>query len=71
MIINKKKFRNGIKQIAIAIGLAFTGPIIFVLSGNTIDLINILGLTLMIFSVLTGILGVKNLLSGFFEKPNE
>ena len=76
MIKNKKKFKNGIQKITVAIGLAFAGPVIFVLNSHyTSSLINllliVLGLTLMISCVIMGIWGVQNLLAGFFESPNE
>lgn len=75
MITNKKKFKNGVQKIAIAFGLAFTGPIVFVLNSTSSNIISslltVIGMLLMIGAVIIGVLGVHNLLAGFFEKPNE
>ena len=70
MILNKRKFRSGIKKIIIAISLAFSGPVIFVI-GNQEFLIQVLGGIMMIASFLFGIIGLKAILASLFEKPNE
>ena len=77
MIQNKKKFKNGIRKIALAIAF-LPGPILFVLSSHNnhiTKLINvtlsILGGGLMIACVIFGFLGLRDLLSGFFDPPNE
>ena len=77
MILNKKKIRSGIKKVLFAIGLAFIGPILFVLgsghkeSNTTQILLIIIGLLLMIGCVIMGIIGVKKILAGFFEESSE
>ena len=73
---NKKEFKIGIQKIAVAIGLAFTGPIVFSFSINyPSDLISltlkIIGLVIMIGCVVIGFLGIRSLLLSFFEPPNE
>lgn len=75
-VINKKKFKIGIQKIALAIALAFTGPILFSFSINypsyLISLtLKISGIIIMIGCVGIGFLGIRNLLSSFFEPPNE
>ena len=77
MIQNKKKFKNGIRKIAIAIAF-LPGPILFVLSSHNnqlTDSINllfsILGIVSMITCVIFGFLGLRDLLSGFFDPPSE
>ena len=78
MIQNKKKFRLGIQKVMVAIGLAFLGPILF-LSGTIpeteLSTKEILFLTtgsiIMIISFLTGLIGIKQILSSFFDKSNE
>ena len=76
MITNKRKFKRGIQKTILAITLAFIGPVIFVFgTGNEESLFKIMlsllgGLT-MISCVILGVLGIKDLLAGFFEKTNE
>ena len=77
MISNNKKIRNGIKKVLFAIGLAFTGPILFVLGfgqkeSNTIQiLLIIIGFLLMIGCVIFGVIGIRKILAGFFEESSE
>tara|TARA_B100000579_G_C22211510_1_gene567575 strand:- start:83 stop:313 length:231 start_codon:yes stop_codon:yes gene_type:complete len=76
MVQNKKKFKHGMQKITLAISCAFTGPIIFVLSNNKMSnlissILSISGLILMIICVISGFLGIRNLLESFFDKPNE
>ena len=76
MILNKRKFKIGLKKTILAITLAFIGPILFVLgSGEEMDsikiLLTILGGLIMILCVIIGILGLKDILAGFFEHSNE
>ena len=69
MIPNKKKFLNGLKKIILA-SWSLIGPVIFTLKpDNSVYLV--LGTTIMIIGLLIGIWGIKDLLSGFFDKPNE
>ena len=77
MIQNKQKFKNGIRKIALAIAF-LPGPILFVLSShnnhitNALNLgLSIIGLCLMIACVIFGFLGLRDLLSGFFDPPSE
>ena len=77
MIQNKKKFKNGIRKIALAISF-LPGPILFVLSSHNNHITNfmnltlsIIGLGLMIACVIVGFLGLRDLLAGFFDPPNE
>ena len=77
MILDKKKFRKGIKKIMFAI-LLLPGPILFVIGSHNDNLSSIMKLTLtiggsicMITSLAFGIVGLKTILSSFFEKPNE
>ena len=77
MIQNKKKFKKGIRKIALAIAF-LPGPILFVLSSHNDHITNflnltfsIIGLSLMIACVIFGFLGLRDLLAGFFDPPNE
>ena len=77
MILDKKKFREGIKKITFAIFL-LPGPILFVIGSHNDNLSSLMKLTLtivgsicMVTSLAFGIVGLKTILSSFFEKPNE
>ena len=77
MIQNKKKFKKGIRKIALAITF-LPGPILFVLSShnnhitNALNLsLSIIGLCCMTACVIFGFLGLRDLLSGFFDPPSE
>ena len=77
MILDKKKFREGIKKITFAIFL-LPGPILFVIGSHNDNLSSLMKLTLtivgsicMVTSLAFGIVGLKIILSSFFEKPNE
>ena len=70
MILNKKQFRSGIKKIIIAVSLAFSGPVIFVIGAQEF-IIQLLGGIMMIASFLFGVVGLKSILASLFEKPNE
>ncbi|MBJ04459.1 MAG: hypothetical protein CMP65_00970 [Flavobacteriales bacterium] len=77
MILDKKKFRKGIKKIGVAIAL-LPGPILFVAGSHNDNLsaiikfsLPIIGVICMAISLIMGIIGLKIILSSFFEKPNE
>tara|TARA_B100001741_G_C16486722_1_gene567636 strand:- start:668 stop:877 length:210 start_codon:yes stop_codon:yes gene_type:complete len=69
MIPNKKKFLNGLQKIVLA-SISLIGPIIFTLKPDD-SIYLITGTIIMIIGLLIGIWGIKDLLSGFFDKPNE
>ena len=76
-MFNKEKFRHSIRNIALAIGLAFTGPIIFVwnLGHNSDNIVHtalsITGFIIMLGALYFGFKGIKQMLSSFFDHPNE
>ena len=75
--MNKTKFKNSLKYIALAMSLAFTGPILYVMSLNTHQgyILNtifiLLGFSIMLGAIYFGFKGIKTLLSSFFDNPNE
>ncbi len=69
MIPNKKKFKNGLRKITLA-SISLIGPVIFTLKSGDI-LYLIIGSIIMIIGLLIGAWGIKDILSGFFDKPNE
>tara|TARA_B100001250_G_C19791600_1_gene786776 strand:- start:47 stop:256 length:210 start_codon:yes stop_codon:yes gene_type:complete len=69
MIPNKKKFKNGLRKITLA-SISLIGPVIFTLKSGDI-LYLIIGSIIMIIGFLIGAWGIKDILSGFFDKPNE
>ena len=76
-MIENKKIKNGLKKAAIAMTLAFTGPILFVIGfghekANTLQiLVSIIGGLLMLGCLIIGFLAIKDMLAGFFEQTNE
>ncbi len=68
MILNQKKFNNGLKKIIIAILLAFIGPVLFVFGSGQNLLITLIGGGIMATSFILGIIGLKEILNSFFEK---
>ena len=71
MILDKKKFKNGLKKIIIAVTLAFIGPVLFVFGSGKNILITLVGGIIMICSFTLGVMGLQKILTSFFEKPNE
>ncbi len=71
MILDKKKFKNGLKKIIIAVTLAFIGPVLFVFGSDNNILITLVGGIIMISSFTLGLIGLQRILTSFFEKPNE
>lgn len=75
--MKKNDFKNGIKKVAIAISLAFIGPVLFVLGSNPQlssilqVTLSILGCAVMLSCVYVGYIGIQKILSDFFDKPNE
>ena len=71
--MNKTKFKNSLKYIALAMSLAFTGPILYVISlnKNEVYILSILGFSIMLGAIYFGFKGIKALLSSFFDNPNE
>jgi len=71
--MNKTKFKNSLKYIALAISLGFTGPILYVmnLNKNEAYILSILGFSIMLGAIYFGFKGIKELLSSFFDNPNE
>jgi len=75
--VNKTKFKNSLKYIALAISLAFTGPILYVMNLNTHEgyilntIFSVLGFSIMLGAIYFGFKGIKTLLSSFFDNPNE
>ena len=77
MILDKKKFREGIKKIMFAI-LLLPGPILFVIGSHNNSLsssmkltLTIIGIICMVTSLGFGIVGLKTIVSSFFKKTNE
>ncbi|MBF25649.1 MAG: hypothetical protein CMP49_03925 [Flavobacteriales bacterium] len=77
-MIENKKIKDGLKMILIAVTSAFLGPVLFVLGFGNNSITNLIhyiligvGVLLMINAIVFGILAIKKILSGFFEKTNE
>ena len=68
----KDKFKKGIIKLVIAVSLG-VGPIIVTSQAHPKGNIYILiiGAVCMISSVLLGFLGIKEIMSGFFDKTSE
>jgi hypothetical protein len=71
MILDKEKFKKGITKIAIAMTLAFIGPVLFVLGSGTNIYTTLIGGIIMACSFIIGLIGLKEILTSFFEKPSE
>ena len=71
---NKKRIKSGIKKTTIAIGCAFVGPVLFVLGSGQPEndyqslLWIFVGGLIMLCSIVIGILGLRDIVGGFFEK---
>ena len=71
---NKKRIKSGIKKTTIAIGCAFVGPVLFVLGSGQPEndyqslLWVCIGGLIMLCSIVIGLLGLRNIVRGFFEK---
>ena len=73
-MLNDKKIKSGIIKIVIAVSLAFTGPVVFVLASNDnneLIILNIIGGLMMVGCVYFGLQGIKTILSIFFDNSNE
>ena len=68
-MINKNKFKKGLKKILGAITIGFIGPVLFMF--NTSTFIMLFGFLFMIGAVILGFLGVKDLVDSFFEKKKK
>ena len=74
---NKKILKSGLKRIAVAFSLAFTGPILFVLGSNPQSSyvlqisLSLVGVLIMLSAILIGLSGIKKILSFFFDKSSE
>ena len=73
--MNKRKLANGIKFLAAALPIIFIAPGFlmdgFVKSDKGEHGLLIFALTLCITAVFLAVMGIRNLLAGFFEKPEE
>ena len=75
--MNKKKINTGLKKIALAMSLAFIGPIIFIISLNPKheyilqNTLSAIGLMIMLTCIYIGYTGIKEILSAFFDNSNE
>ncbi len=71
--MNKTKFKNGLKYIALAMSLAFTGPIVFI--HHETEILNtvfyVLGFFIMLAALYFGFKGIKEMVESFFDYPNE
>ena len=76
-MFDKQKFKSSLKYIALAISLAFTGPIIFILKLKEHEtevlntLFHVVGLFIMLGALYFGFKGIKKMLESFFDHPNE
>tara|TARA_B100000579_G_scaffold123007_1_gene99017 strand:- start:9321 stop:9548 length:228 start_codon:yes stop_codon:yes gene_type:complete len=75
--MDKKKFNTGLKKIALAMSLAFIGPIIFIISSNPKNeyilqnTLSAIGIMIMLTCIYIGYTGIKKILSAFFDNSNE
>ena len=72
-MFNKEQFKKSLKYIALAVSLAFTGPIVFIQNETEIlnTVFHIVGFCIMLSALFFGFKGIKEMLGSFFDHPNE
>ena len=76
-MLNNKKFKEGLIKITVAICLAFTGPVLFVLGSNEngnqklVIILSVCGGLIMLGCVYLGFIGIKTIISAIFDDTNE
>lgn len=76
-MFNKEKFRKSFKFIGLALGLAFIGPVVFLLGykSNISNELQILlktsGWLTMLAAIFCGISGIQKIISSFFDNSSE